>query len=264
MRDSQILSQLVALLRAGMTMHQAERTADVAALSPRAKSSYDFLRSVLLASGGAPILAMERTRRVLENHEEQLRRVQLAHAAPRSTVKLMLWLPIAALVIGQITGLGSLSVLVRSPIALASVLLGGLLLALGNVWSAKLLLRAKHIEFDEAIFFDALALALDSGLSFASAIKLVSEKANFKISERSEIKLQEINLLSKTSGIAVGKLLTAQADSHRGEMNYKKSLELEKLSVRLMLPLGLSVLPAFALIAVVPLALSFLQNTTGG
>ena len=123
-------------------------------------------------------------------------------------------------------------------------------------------MRARTLDFDEAIFFDAVALALDGGLSLGVAIALAQEKSNFEISPSSEVELQEIAALAKTSGIAVGKLLTAHADSHRGEKNYKKLLELEKLSVRLMLPLGLSVLPAFALMAVVPLALSFLQ--TGG
>ena len=100
MNDSRILGQLIALLRAGLSFHQAERAAEVDHLSDKAAADYRYLREVVLASGGRAVDAFTRVRAVIEQNQEQQRRVELANASPRATVRLVLWLPIAALVLG--------------------------------------------------------------------------------------------------------------------------------------------------------------------
>jgi len=264
MNDAKILSQLTALLRAGLSFHQAERVSKVDQLSSEVASNYAYLRGVILSSGGQPAEAMDRVRQVIQGEQEQLRKVTLANASPKATVRLVLWLPIAALIMGELSGLGSLEVLFKSPIALASVLVGGVLLALGSYWSAKLLRKARTTEIDEAIYLDGLAIALSGGLPVEKAILLARRNLAVSIREDVDLELQELIDFSKTSGAALGKLIVEKADSIRAEVNYRKSLQVEKLSVRLMIPLGVSVLPAFGLIAVVPLALSFLVNQNGG
>lgn len=264
MNDTKILSQLTALLRAGLSFHQAERAAKVEGLSQEIAGTYAYLREVILASGGRPAEAVDRVRLVIQSQQEQVRKVTLANASPRATVRLVLWLPIAALFFGQFSGLGSLEVLFRSPIALASVLIGGVLLALGNYWSAKMLTKARQHEVDEAIFLDAIAIALSGGLPIDQAVMLADRNIPFSVGEATQFEVQELVRLSKETGARLSNLLVEKADQLRGETNYKKSLQLEKLSVRLMIPLGASVLPAFALIAVVPLSLSFLVNQPGG
>ena len=127
-----------------------------------------------------------------------------------------------------------------------------------------MLRKARLTELDEAIYLDGIAIALSGGLPIDRALAIAGNNLAVEVSENLNSELQDIIQLSKTTGAALGKLLVEKADSIRGEANYKKSLQLEKLSVRLMIPLGASVLPAFALIAVVPLALSFLVNQTGG
>lgn len=263
MNDSRILGQLIALLRAGLSFHQAERAAEVDHLSDKAAADYRYLREVVLASGGRAVDAFTRVRAVIEQNQEQQRRVELANASPRATVRLVLWLPIAALVLGQLSGIGSIQVLFRTPIALTSVLLGGLLLAIGSYWSGRMLRNARTVESDSAIFLDAVSIALSAGLPTDHALKLAEKHLPREVNDRLESELQQIILLSKNTGAPLSKLLSEKADSIRGEANYKKSLALEKLSVRLMIPLGASVLPAFALIAVVPLALSFLVQNKG-
>lgn len=264
MNDSKILSQMIALLRAGLSFHQAERAAQVQELSPEAASSYGYLREVILASGGQPAAAMERVRQVIQGNQEQLRKVELANASPRATVRLVLWMPVAALIFGQLSGLESVVVLFRTPIALSSVLVGGLLLAIGSVWSGKLLHKARVVKFDEAVFLDGIAIALSAGLPTDQAIALAEKNFEPPVGEVMQNELQDLVNLSKSTGAALGKLVIEKADSIRGEANFKKSIDLEKLSVRLMIPLGASVLPAFALIAVVPMAMSFLVNQSRG
>jgi len=260
--DSKILGQLIALLRAGLSFHQAERAAKASELSAGAAESYQYLRTIVLASGGQPAEAMQRVREVIESNQAQLRKIELANASPQATVRLVLWLPIAALVLGQFTGMGSLQVLLKAPVALASVLVGGVLLAIGSYWSARMLRAARATTHDDAIYLDGISIALSAGLPIDRAVELA--KSDRTIDEQVHAELREVIELSKSTGAALSKLLTEKADSIRGEANYNKSLSLEKLSVRLMIPLGASVLPAFALIAVVPLAMSFLVDQNGG
>ena len=260
MKDAQILGQLIALLRAGLSFYHAEKAAKIAELSQEAAKSYNYLRKVVLASGGPPAEAMERVRQVIVSKQEQVRKVDLANASPRATVRLVLWLPIAALVLGQLSGLGSLLVLLRMPLAMVSVLLGAVLLAFGSYWSARMLRKARMIVPDEAIYLDGIAIALLAGFSIDRAIEI----AQIQLDESLQLELRELVELSKNTGAALSKLLIEKADSTRIQANFKKSLELEKLSVKLMVPLGVSVLPAFALIAAVPLAMSFLVSQNGG
>ena len=88
MNDSRILGQLIALLHAGLSFPQAERAAKVDELSPGAAHGYGYLRAIVLDSGGQPAQAMERVRQVIEENQAQLRRVELANASPRATVRL--------------------------------------------------------------------------------------------------------------------------------------------------------------------------------
>ena len=261
MNDVKILSQLAALLRAGLSFHQAEQAAGVDGLSFAAASDYRYLRSVVLASGGAASHAITRIKQVIEENQAQRRKVELANASPKATVRLVLWLPIAALLMGQLAGQGTIAVLFRSPQALASVLIGGMLLAAGSYWSSRMLRTTKAKQNDDAIFLDAIAIGLSAGIPTNQAIDLAAANYDYEIVLQDE--LQEMVELSSRTGAALNKLLSEKADVIRGEINYKKSLALEKLSVRLMIPLGASVLPAFALIAVVPLALSFLVQNKG-
>lgn len=264
MKDARILGQLIALLRAGLSFHQAERAAAVGELSVQAAVSYRYLRELILASGGQPAAAMERVRQVIQGNQEQARNVELANASPKATVRLVLWLPLAALVFGQLSGLESILILFHAPLSLASVLIGALLLAVGNVWSGRLLQKARLVNFDHAIYLDGIAIALSAGLPTDRAMDLARKFFDHEIDNQLQLELQEVVELSKSTGAALGKLLVEKADAIRGEANYQKMLSLEKLSVRLMIPLGASVLPAFALIAVVPLAMSFLVNQNGG
>ncbi len=263
MNDSKILGQLIALLRAGLSFHQAERVAGADQLSPSAFGSFSYLRGVVLSSGGRAADAMDRIRQVIEQNQTQQRKVDLAYASPRATVRLVLWLPIASLIIGQFSGLGSIQVLFQSPLALTSVLSGGILLAVGHLWSGKMLKKARLVEVDNAIYLDAIAIGLSAGLPIERALEVAAIDFANDIDEPVKLELQKILTLSKETGAGLTQLLREQADSIRGESNYKKSLALEKLSVRLMIPLGASVLPAFALIAVVPLALSFITENKG-
>jgi tight adherence protein B len=61
--------------------------------------------------------------------------------------------------------------------------------------------------------------------------------------------------VSEQSGIALNGLLLARADTLRHRLFSNQRSRLAKLSVSLLIPLGLAALPAFVFLAVVPVGI---------
>ena len=66
--------------------------------------------------------------------------------------------------------------------------------------------------------------------------------------------------LSRTTGAALTQILLSNADAFREKQRFEIASRISKLGVQLMIPLGLAVLPAFVLLAIVPIAVSLLAN----
>jgi tight adherence protein B len=62
--------------------------------------------------------------------------------------------------------------------------------------------------------------------------------------------------LAQSAGVALSGLLQALAEATRLQQGHLAQLKISALPNRLMLPIGLSVLPAFVLIAVIPVVLN--------
>jgi tight adherence protein B len=70
--------------------------------------------------------------------------------------------------------------------------------------------------------------------------------------------MAQVALLVEQTGARVGDLLRRQAEQLQRESLTQSEIQIEKLSVRLMLPLGLAVLPAFLFLTVIPLMFAML------
>jgi tight adherence protein B len=70
--------------------------------------------------------------------------------------------------------------------------------------------------------------------------------------------MAEITELVEHSGARAVELLRKQAQKMQEEVLFAAEVKIEKLGIKLMLPLGLGVLPAFVFLAIVPLMLTTL------
>ena len=68
--------------------------------------------------------------------------------------------------------------------------------------------------------------------------------------------------LSRRAGVPAAELLRSEADERRRQARADISARAQALSVRLMIPLGVCVLPAFMALSVVPLLVTVLHGTT--
>ncbi|MEQ1735248.1 MAG: type II secretion system F family protein, partial [Rhodoglobus sp.] len=69
--------------------------------------------------------------------------------------------------------------------------------------------------------------------------------------------------LSRRAGVPAGELLRSEADEVRRAARFEAQEKAARLGVRLMLPLGLCILPAFMALGVVPLLITVVSSTVG-
>ena len=184
-------------------------------------------------------------------------------AGPRATARLVTWLPLAALLIGQLGGLGSIEIFWRAPWSLVPVALGGALLLAASIWSAKMIDRLVR-EPDDIYVIDALAICLQAGLPVVTSLREVNQRFadefDFALSNSTSQEISQLQQLSEDSGLPIAKLLFSRAEELRQNIHHQSLEAIEKLQIKLLWPLGLFVLPAFLLIAVLPMSISLLTK----
>ncbi len=69
--------------------------------------------------------------------------------------------------------------------------------------------------------------------------------------------------LSRRAGVPAGELLRSEAEEARRAARSDAQVKAAALGVRLMLPLGLCILPAFMALGVIPLLITVISSTVG-
>lgn len=265
MTDREIIAKFTSLLSAGLSLEQATRIAEPAKLSEQFHEQYRYLLCICKEAGGPPILALTNLEKIAQQRQENVGRLAISSAVPKATARLVLWLPVGAAVLGQLLGLGSIAVLFQSSLALVAVLLGLLLLVCAQAWSNRILLNATKPQLDELIVLDAMALSLDAGLTAIQARQVSNAKHeevfSRPISESVRSQVEELQTFSESTGAPIAKLFRNRAETERRQSAIQQLQEIENVSIRLLAPLAILVLPAFVLIAVLPIAIALLSKT---
>jgi tight adherence protein B len=133
------------------------------------------------------------------------------------------------------------------------------------------------------VLLDLVAAVLHAGVPVTTALRVVGEAASaqgdaragrelLRLAERHDFvlggadgsapawvaALDEVLLLARDSGLAAAPLLTATAAEERRRQAAIARAAAARLGVRVVLPTGLCLLPAFVLLAIVPLVLALL------
>jgi tight adherence protein B len=266
MMAASAVRQVVALVGAGLPANQAKTMTQekILQFSAQQAQQFDFIWGLAVQIGGPITLTLERLAEVFDRQQKNLSEIQLTFAGPQATARLVSWLPLAALALAQLVGMNPLGAVTGSLAGLVSVLLGVGLLALGQRWSKRLLDKANSTALDPGAFIDAVLVGLQGGLPLRKSE--LAAKEHFKVVFQQEVSEKDLALiksvaeLARDSGAALTKILAAEADRLREQERYQISEQIARLGIRLMIPLGVAVLPAFILIAIVPIAISLLSN----
>jgi tight adherence protein B len=214
---------------------------------------------------GAPLApSLRELGGALRDRAQTERAIEVGLAGPVATSRLVGWLPLVGLALGTLMGVDALGTLFGS-LAGGAVLAGGLvLMAGGHVWTKAMVARAAPPPGAPGLRLDLVAVALTGGVSAGRSMSLVEGAlARFGVRTAADEGLAGILALAERAGAPAADLLRSAARQLRRDARTSGQRSATALAVRLMLPLGICVLPAFMLLGVAPVVLSIVSSTVG-
>jgi tight adherence protein B len=192
------------------------------------------------------------------------REIAVAMAAPNATARLVLALPVVGLLFGMLLGFDTIGTLFTTPIGWICLGLGAGLMLGASRWNRRLVRSAQPRDLTPGLAFDLLAIAVSGGGSLDRARSVVAAAIEqFCLDGALATEgTDEVLDLSRRAGIPAAELLRSEADERRRQARADASAQALALSVRLMIPLGVCVLPAFMVLSVVPLLVTVLRTTS--
>jgi tight adherence protein B len=274
--------RLAVLLQAGLAPAPAWRylaatdDADAAAVIERVDAAADAgLPAAIRARGpaweplaaawalavnvGAPLADTLRAMAAALRETDECRdEVRIALAEPAGTARLMSWLPLVAVGLGFLLGFDPLGVLTSRPVGIACGVVGVSLMLGSRAWTSRLVRSAQPAEGVPGLVPELMAVALTGGASLDRARTLVAESAGLSADPDTE----RLLTLSRDAGVPAAELLRASAAMARHQARVDGRMRAASLSSRLLLPLGVCVLPAFLALGVAPMLLSIIGSTS--
>jgi tight adherence protein B len=194
------------------------------------------------------------------------RQVDVALAGPAATARMVLLMPAVAVLLGVALGFDTVTILLATPLGIACTVMAVGLIVVGARWNRRMVRRATPHERAPGLALELLAVALSGGVSVQRARSLVERSLPPRLQAvRDELAAARgILLIASSAGVPAAELLRSEASARRAAAVTAAERAAVALSVRLMLPLGTCVLPAFMLVGVLPLLFSIMSSTVTG
>lgn len=217
-----------------------------------------------------------------------------AFAGAKTTAHLLMALPLVSIVLGYAIGADPLGALLGSTAGLIMLTTGLGLMAAGWAWMRRLLRAAEPARHpvDPVIIIDVLARILASGMPLSSGLTHVGEALSTACPDDHETgpglrragealrlgadpsralgslggdlaRLRTSALLSHTTGAHLVPLLQATSRELRRARIREVDYAAETLNVRLVVPTGLTILPAFVILGIIPILTDLLTTHFG-
>lgn len=259
MSESIMLTKFAALLRSGVSIPKALNI--IGEVPTNGEVGYLIRMAVL--SGTAVSKELEQIAQLVANRERAKQRIKIAQASPRASAHLVIWLPLATLLLSQLLGIDIIGTVLAKPALLISLSIGVFLLTLARWISNRIIARTTPNANFLGSYLLGVAVASAAGLSMNQSQNLAAEiyqECFGQLPSELELKaMAEVSALVSHTGASVGDALRRQAENLQRELSTKSEIAIEKLQIKLLLPLGLAVLPAFIFIAVIPLMVSMVS-----
>ena len=210
---------------------------------------------------GAPLAAtLARLGDVLIATDDARREVEVALAGPLATSRVVLALPALGLFGGALLGVDTLGVLATTPPGWFCLVAGGGLLLVARNWMRRLLTRAREADPTPGLGCELVAVAVSGGAPASAALARVAD-ALAEAGLPAEQTAAPAIAFAQRAGVPVAALLRAEAREIRRNAQAAVRMRIAALGTRLLLPLGLCVLPAFVALGVAPLLLAMIGST---
>lgn len=212
---------------------------------------------------GAPLAPALRTFAAsLRSLAQAGREVDTALAGPVATARMVMVLPVVGVLFGMVLGFNTLATLFTTVPGLVCLATGAALMLIAHRWNRRLVARARPRDLTPGIRCELFAIALGGGVSIERATASVDAAlAAAGVAADENAAVDAVLNLSRSAGVPAAELLRAEAEEYRREASARALEAASVLAVRLMLPLGLCILPAFMLVGVAPLLLAVISST---
>jgi len=262
--------------RDGVPVGAALRSVATSGVDPRAADAWRQVGVAWAVADriGAPAAAtLGAVATALRQSADGHRAVAVALAGPTTSGRIVLALPLVGVLFGLLWGDQAMRFLLATPVGWACLLGAGMLVALARAWTSALVRRATPVAGIPGMFLEIWAVALSGGASRGTAAAVVADELgqedraipiDLRAPEEERHAVQEVLALADAAGVPAVELLRARADDVRRDTAAARLVAAERLGARLVLPLGLCVLPAFVLVGVVPVIAGILSSTVAG
>lgn len=227
-----------ALMAAGLNLHTALAIADLRLGGP--KPVERMLTQII--ESGAPITVATKRLATFELDLERFRlELETANAVPVATRKLLLWLPALSLAIGQLAGFGTVAAIFH-PVGLVAALVALGLIFLGVRWSGALLANLLVEPEHPALELIRVSLLLASGAPLSTS---------------AHPGIEPLVALSRETGAPLGELVQHEIELVTQREIQEAMTKAKRMSIELLVPMSLTVLPAFLILTIVPMLIGF-------
>ena len=221
--------------------------------------------AVAEVAGAALAPALRSTAVALRDRAETAREVDAALSGPRATARLMGWLPMVGILMAGVIGVDVIGTLFQSPPGWILLTLGTVLIAAGRIWTRRLVARTATRGAVPGADLDLMAIALAGGMSVPTARSVIGEvRGRLRIPAVDNRALDRVLRVAERAGAPAVELLLASSQQERRAARMAGRRSAATLAVRLLLPLGVCVLPAFLVLGVAPVILAMISSTLAG
>lgn len=286
-----VTQRLAVLLAAGVTpasawQHVAASTGSIVASTVAAGTDTDIAHALATAAtglhplesaawrglaaawdvasrAGAPLApCLRRYAGSLRDLAQTQRDARVALAAPIATARMVVALPVVGVLFAMALGFNTLATLFGTPVGWVCLVVGCGLILIAMRWNTRMVTAARPKDASPGIGCELMAIAVSGGGSLDRArATVVAAVARFGLAEITGV--DEVLELSRNAGVPAAELLHSEAEEQRREATAVAQQKAATLGVRLMLPLGLCILPAFMVLGVFPLLVTVISSTVG-
>lgn len=219
-----------------------------------------------LTTGAAPAQVLEVCADAFTEAAENARQARVQLAGPQAATRMVMVLPILAIAGGVLAGYNPLKFLLGTAVGWGALVVAASLMFIAQRWSQHMVSQAQKWDWARGMSAEVMAISLAAGQSLQQARSWAQDVAeNYLVDAeltRSEIRSCDgYVLLAQRTGVALSGLFRSRAQLDRAEAQEEAQMRIEKLSVQLMIPLGVCVLPAFIAVGVLPLVASVISST---
>ena len=266
LHDGELSSAVAEACHDGAAIPEAIAAAAVTRSGSRERDAWRGLAMAwaVATDAGAPLApTLREFAASLRDLAQAQREIDVALAAPMATARLLLALPVVGALFGILLGFDTLGTLFGTPAGWVCLGFGFGLMFVASRWNRRLVARARPRDLTPGLGFDLMAIAVSGGGSMDRALATVAAVTDHFAMDGvgRDPGIADTLDLSVRAGVPAAELLRSGATERRRDELALVQARAQALSVRLMIPLGVCVLPAFLVLSVVPLLIAVLDQT---